>query len=95
MRIGLLVIIAALAMSELCSTQTIGPGGGLIAPGASQPQGPTPGGIGPGGVVIAPGSAGGVNFERLGPGGTRLAPGPAGTVDTPTGPQLQGLDNAR
>jgi hypothetical protein len=88
MRTGLLLLIAALGVADAGWAQTTGPGGGPIAPGPSQPQGYTPGGIGPGGGQVAPGPAArDINIERLGPGGTSLAPGPAGSVNT--GPTLR------
>ena len=88
MRTGLLVIIAALGVAHVGWAQTTGPGGGPIAPGPSQPQGYTPGGVGPGGGQVAPGPAArDISIERLGPGGTTLAPGPAGSVNT--GPTLR------
>jgi hypothetical protein len=85
------VLVVAAVVATACvtapSAQTIGPGGGPIAPGPSQPRDFTPGGIGPGGVPVAPGRAArGVNIERIGPGGGLLAPGPAGSVGT--GPTL-------
>ena len=80
-----LVIVAILGFTDLGMAQTIGPGGGLMAPGPSQPRGYTPGGTGAGGVTVAPGPAArGVNVERDSPGG-RLAPGPAGSVSTAPG----------
>jgi hypothetical protein len=83
MRARMLVITATLGMATLAWAQTIGPGGGPMAPGPSQPHGYTPGGTGPGGVSVAPGPAArGVNVERVGPGGSILAPGPAGSVRT-------------
>jgi hypothetical protein len=83
------LFIAAIVVVSVtaASAQTIGPGGGPMAPGPSQPRDFTPGGIGPGGGAVAPGrGARGVNIERIGPGGGRLAPGPAGSVGT--GPTL-------
>jgi hypothetical protein len=84
MRIILLAIVASFAIPLGGAAQTtIGPGGGPMAPGASQPPGYIPGGAGPGGVQVAPGPAArGVNVERTSPGGTALAPGAAGRVST-------------
>ena len=89
MLVRFLWVIAALGVAGISvgSAQTIGPGGGPIAPGPSQPRDFTPGGIGPGGGPVAPGPAArGVNIERIGPGGGPIAPGPAGSVDS--GPSL-------
>jgi hypothetical protein len=78
----LIVTLAAIAFPHVSSAQTIGPGGGPIAPGPSQPRGYTPGGTGAGGVTVAPGPAArGVNVDRDSPGG-RLAPGSAGSATT-------------
>jgi hypothetical protein len=78
----LLLVIPLLAFAHVSSAQTIGPGGGPIAPGPSQPRGYTPGGSGAGGVTVAPGPAArGVNVDRDSPGG-RLAPGSAGSAST-------------
>jgi hypothetical protein len=78
----LLVLLTSLALAPVVLAQTIGPGGGPIAPGPSQPRGYTPGGTGAGGVTVAPGPAArGVNVDRDSPGG-RLAPGSAGSVST-------------
>jgi hypothetical protein len=84
MHLRALLVMAVVGMGVTpAAAQTIGPGGGPIAPGPSQPRDFTPGGIGPGGVPVAPGPAArGVNIERIGPGGGRLAPGPAGSVDS-------------
>jgi hypothetical protein len=90
MSIRLSLVAAALALAGATAglAQTIGPGGGPMAPGPSQPRDYTPGGIGPGGVPVAPGPAArDVNIERIGPGGGPLAPGPAGNVGT--GPTLR------
>ena len=92
MSIRLSLVAATLALAgataALAQTQSIGPGGGPMAPGPSQPRDYTPGGIGPGGVPVAPGPAArDVNIERIGPGGGPLAPGPAGNVGT--GPTLR------
>ena len=77
-----LAAVIGLAVASLALAQTIGPGGGPIAPGPSQPRGYTPGGTGAGGVTVAPGPAArGVNVDRDSPGG-RLAPGSAGSVST-------------
>jgi len=77
-----LVIVATLGLAGFSAAQTIGPGGGPIAPGPSQPRGYTPGGTGAGGVTVAPGPAArGINVDRDSPGG-RLAPGSAGSVST-------------
>jgi hypothetical protein len=82
------VALVGAASVSIGMAQTIGPGGGPIAPGPSQPRDFTPGGIGPGGTRVAPGPAArGVNMERIGPGGGRVAPGPAGSVDS--GPSLR------
>jgi hypothetical protein len=84
--LSIVAMVGALSIS-IADAQTIGPGGGPIAPGPSQPRDFTPGGIGPGGGQVAPGPAArGVNIERIGPGGGRMAPGPAGSVDS--GPSL-------
>jgi hypothetical protein len=86
-RVLLVAALAGTASITPLSAQTIGPGGGPMAPGPSQPRDFTPGGIGAGGVGVAPGRAArDVNIERIGPGGGRLAPGPAGSVGT--GPTL-------
>ena len=92
MRYSWLAIMAPLALADVglaqMPGQRIGPGGGSMAPGPSQPHDFTPGGIGAGGVPVAPGAgARGVNIDRIGPGGGRLAPGPAGSVGT--GPTLR------
>jgi hypothetical protein len=87
-RVLSVVAMVGAASISIGVAQTIGPGGGPIAPGPSQPRDFTPGGIGPGGGAVAPGPAArGVNIERTGPGGGRLAPGPAGSVDS--GPSLR------
>jgi hypothetical protein len=87
-RLPLVVAALALAGATAGLGQTIGPGGGPMAPGPSQPRDYTPGGIGPGGVPVAPGPAArDLNIERIGPGGGPLAPGPAGNVGT--GPTLR------
>jgi hypothetical protein len=91
MRVRLLVITAMLGMATLAWAQTIGPGGGPIAPGPSQPHGYTPGGTGPGGVSVAPGPAArGVNVERVGPGGSILAPPRQSTSSKPPSPSRDG-----
>jgi hypothetical protein len=80
-----LFVAALLGAASITTSnaQTIGPGGGPMAPGPSQPRDFTPGGIGAGGTSVAPGAAArGVNVERIGPGGGRLAPGAAGSVGT-------------
>ena len=77
-RVVSVIALVGAATISIGAAQTIGPGGGPIAPGPSQPRDFTPGGIGPGGGPVAPGPAArGVNIERIGPGGGRLAPGPA------------------
>ena len=76
-----LFLLLALPGMAVAQGQAIGPGGGPMAPGPSQPRDFTPGGVGPGGARVAPGPAArNANVERLGPGGGRLAPGPAGSV---------------
>ena len=76
---GWMLVLAT--STSIALAQTVGPGGTLLAPGPSTPQGYTPGGAGPGGSQIAPGPAArGLNIEQPGPGGTRMAPGPAGNV---------------
>jgi hypothetical protein len=81
-RAPLILALAFFASAGVSWAQTIGPGGGPIAPGPSQPRGYTPGGTGAGGVTVAPGPAArGVNVDRDSPGG-RLAPGSAGSVST-------------
>jgi hypothetical protein len=83
MRTALLVIIAALGTANPGWAQTIGPGGGLIAPGPDQPPGYTPGGIGPGGGMVAPGPAArDVPIQQYGFGHTLLAPGSTGNLNT-------------
>jgi hypothetical protein len=85
--VSIIALVGAASIS-IAAAQTIGPGGGPIAPGPSQPRDFTPGGIGPGGTRVAPGPAArGVNMERTGPGGGKVAPGPAGSVDS--GPSLR------
>jgi hypothetical protein len=87
-RVLSVVAMVGAASISIAAAQTIGPGGGPIAPGPSQPRDFTPGGIGPGGGAVAPGPAArGVNIERTGPGGGRVAPGPAGSIDS--GPSLR------
>jgi len=89
MRILTLGLIAMVGWPTTCLAQTesIGPGGIRMAPGASQPHDFTPGGVGPGGAIAPGRAARDANMDRVGPGGTRLAPGSAGSVGT--GPRLR------
>src|SRR3989442_1684251 len=92
LRLSLVAAALAFAGATAGLGQTIGPGGGPMAPGPSQPRDYTPGGIGPGGVPVAPGPAArDVNIERIGPAGPARAPQDEGQLQVPQNRKAPGM----